>query len=296
MKFNIAYLGPERLFHLRRDFILLLKYALEDAGHDAVISGSNLDANRFNLIIGAYFLDSTKLAQISASRLNYAHINTEVIDKDMLNYNPNKVDFMGAYLPSIRGGRFAWDVIMDNMREHKRYGVNAHFLRWGAHPKMRDIEHRTEKDLDFYFFGTISERRNRLLQLLLSAGLTGGGDSSCPYFLRNDRISRSRVQLNLIQDEKYTHVNSFRICYLADNGCCILSENENDPAGYLKYAEIVDQNTLVEQVRNFIANDRWRARGEKARADFAENDMGDIIERLLEESFCSPASGPDGGQ
>jgi hypothetical protein len=104
------------------------------------------------------------------------------------------------------------------------------------------------------------------------------------------------VQLNLIQDEKYTHVNSFRICYLADNGCCILSENENDPAGYLKYAEIVDQNTLVEQVRNFIANDRWRARGEKARADFAENDMGDIIERLLEESFCSPASGPDGGQ
>lgn len=285
MKFNIAYLGPEWLFHLRRDFILVLKYALQDIGHDVVLSGPSLDAHRFNLVIGAYFLNSANIAQIAASGVQYAHVNTEVIANDMLNFNPDKVDFMGAYLPSIRQGRFGWDVIMDNMGEYARYGVNARFLRWGSHRKMRDIENRQDKDLDFYFFGMLSDRRKRLLQSLRAAGITGVADHSCPYFLRNDRISRARVQLNLIQDEKYTHVNSFRICYLADNSCCILSENEHDPANYLKYTEIVDPKQLVEQVRHYLADNRWRTRGEQAQSDFAEHDMNIVMERLIDESF-----------
>lgn len=287
MKFNIAYTGPEHLFHLRRDFILVLKYALEDLGHDVVLSGTSLDISRFNLIVGAYFLNSASIHQIAASGVAYAHVNTEVIANDMLNHNPDKVDFMGAYLPSMKKGRFVWDVIMDNMTEYARYGANAHFLRWGWHPKMRDIEHRKEKDLDFYFFGMLSDRRKRLLQSLVSAGLSGVADHSCPYFLRNDRISRARIQLNLIQEDKYTHVNSFRICYLANNSCCILSENEHDPANYLQYAEIIDPAKIVEHVRHFLADNRWRERGEKAAADFAKQPMRESMEALMDASFGS---------
>lgn len=256
-----------------------------------MLSGASLDASRFNLVIGAYFLSPPDLAKISLSGVKYAHINTEVIANDLLNHNPGKVDFMGAYLPSIRQGDFAWDVIMDNMGEYDRYGVNAHFLRWGSHPMMREITHRTKKDIDFYFFGMLSERRKRLLQSLLSAGLTGVADHSCPYFLRNDRISRARVQLNLIQDDKYTHVNSFRICYLADNGCCIVSEKEHDPANYLKYAEIVEPSQLIEQLQYFIAENRWRARGELAQETFSEYSMKTIMERLLDHSFRGKAIG-----
>lgn len=287
MKFNIAYTGPEHLFHLRRDFILVLKYALEDLGHDVVLSGTSLDTGRFNLIVGAYFLNSASIHQIAASGVAYAHVNTEVIANDMLNHNPDKVDFMGAYLPSMKKGRFVWDVIMDNMAEYARYGANAHFLRWGWHPKMRDIEHRKEKDLDFYFFGMLSDRRKRLLQSLINAGLSGVADHSCPYFLRNDRISRARVQLNLIQEDKYTHVNSFRICYLANNSCCILSENEHDPANYLQYAEIIDPAKIVEHVRHFLADNRWHERGERAAADFAKQPMRESMEALMDASFGS---------
>ena len=129
MKFNISYMGPEWLFHLRRDFILVLKYALEDLGHDVVLSGQSLDRQRFNLVIGAYFLPSNAIASIAASGIQYAHVNTEVVSNDMLNFNPDKVDFLGAYLPSMRNGAFVWDVIMDNMAEYARYGVNAQFLR-----------------------------------------------------------------------------------------------------------------------------------------------------------------------
>jgi hypothetical protein len=107
--------------------------------------------------------------------------------------------------------------------------------------------------------------------------------------VRNDRISRARVQLNLIQEDKYSHVNSFRICYLAENACCILSEKEKDPADYLKYAVIIDPARLVEEVRDYLDDNRWKIRGEKARADFAEYRMKDVMAELLDRSFAGSA-------
>lgn len=287
MKFNIAYMGPEWLFHLRRDFILVLKYSLEDLGHDIVLSGAALDGSRFNLLIGAYALKPELIAQIAKSGAAFAHINTEIIGNDMLNRNPDKADFLGDYLPSMEAGSFVWDVVLDNVPEYESYGVNARFLRWGSHAKMADIQHRQEKDLDYYFFGMLSERRKSLLQSLKAAGLRGTADHSCPYFLRNDRISRAKVQLNLIQDDKYTHVNSFRICYLADNACCILTEKEHDPANYLKYADVVPVSGLADAVRDYTASGRWKARGDQAKADFAEHPMNLIMEELLDQSFVS---------
>lgn len=290
MKFNIAYFGPESLFHLRRDFILALRYGLSDLGHDVVLSGLQVDSSRFNLIIGAYFLPSAELRRIEGAGIDFAHVNTEVIAQDMLNFNPEKVDFLGAYLPSLRAGRFVWDVILDNLPEYRRYGVNAHFLRWGWHPRLEEIEHRAEKDLDFYFFGLLSPRRKEVLKDLAQRGFVGSADHICPYFLRNDRISRSRVSLNIVQEDRYTHVNSFRICYLANNRCAILSEAESDPAGYLELAEVVHgRERMADALAGLLADGRWKARGEAAYERFRERPMAACMEELLDASFPGAA-------
>ena len=42
---------------------------------------------------------ASSLQAIARSGYRYININTEIIDQDMLNYNPQKVDFLGAYLP-----------------------------------------------------------------------------------------------------------------------------------------------------------------------------------------------------
>ncbi len=284
MNFNICYMGPEWLFHLRRDFILCLKYALEDLGHTANLSPAALDRNGINLVIGAYFLSKDNLQAIARSGYRYINVNTEVIDQDMLNYNPQKVDFLGAYLPFMEDALARWDVILDNIPQYEKYESPAHFLRWGYHPKLRDIEHRPDKDLDFYFFGMLSQRRKTILDSLVRAGFRGAADHSCPYFLRNDRIARAKVQLNLIQEDQYTHVNSFRICYLANNSCHILSENETDPAKYLDYAEIVTPTNLVDKLQAALLNDRWRERGHAAAAAFEEQKMTDLMASLLDTS------------
>jgi hypothetical protein len=290
MRFNIAYLGPESFFHLRRDFIFSLKYSLEDLGHKVMLSGLKLENNCVNLIIGAYFLPKDQIRRITNSGLHYINVNTEVISKDMLNFDPEKVDFKGEYLPLIRNGICAWDVIADNLDEYDRYDIRSKFLRWGYHPALRDIRHNDEKDLDFYFFGVISPRRDAIIKSLQAAGFQGLADHSCPYFLRNDRIARSKVQLNLVQDIKYSHVNSFRICYLANNDCHILSEVENDPAGYLKYTEIVNKKNIADMLGQAIVNDKWRDFGKKSSAEFEKITMKSIMAQLLEETFLEDKS------
>jgi hypothetical protein len=291
LKFNIADRGPESLFHLRRDFLLAAQYGLRDLGHDVALSGRYVDPTRFNLLVGAYFLPPAELRRIDASGIPFAHVNTEVVAQDMLNFNPTKVDFPGSYLPSLRAGRFVWDVILDNLAEHRRYGLDAHFMRWGWHPKLEDIEHRAEKDLDFYFFGMMSNRRKQIIQSVRQKGFRGASDHSCPYFLRNDRIARARVNLNIVQEDKYTHVNSFRICYLANNRCAIVSEAESDPAGYLELAEVVHgKEKIADAVAALIADGRWKARGEAAYERFRERPMKRCMEELLEASFAGASA------
>jgi hypothetical protein len=284
MKFGISYFGPEALFHLRRDFMLSMKYGLEDLGHDVVLNGLSLESDRFNFVVGAYFLPAAEIAKIAKTGVRHAHVNTEVIAQDMLNFNPEKVDFMGAYLPAMQAGAFVWDVILDNIAEHKRYGNKAHFFRWGWDAKLEDIQHRQEKDLDFYFFGMMSNRRKQITQSIRQKGFRGAADHSCPYFLRNDRIARAKVQLNIVQEEKYTHVNSFRVCYLANNRCAIVSEHEQDPAGYLEMTRLATAQEMPDVVADLVANDKWRALGEQAYALMRKQPMKTILEELLDTS------------
>ena len=286
MRFNIAFFGPEPIFHLRRDFLLAMKYGLESQGHDVTLSGLLLDTSRFNLVVGAYFLPVADIKRIEQSGVEFAHVNTEVIAGDLLNFNPQKTDFLGVYLPSMRAGKFVWDVILDNLAEHRLYGNNAHFLRWGWDPRLEDIEHRAEKDLDFYLFGLMSERRQRIVQGLFQRKFTGMADHTCPYFVRNDRIARAKVNLNVVQEDKYTHVNSFRICYLANNRCAILSEAESDPADYLSVAKVVhSKEEIADALSELLAGDRWKALGEAGYEKFRATPMKRCMEELLEASF-----------
>lgn len=290
MDFNIAFLGPEYLYHLRRDLILPIKYGLEDLGHRVSIGGGRLDSQRLNLVIGAHFQSTPKILSLANSGLRLAYINTEIIANDMLNYNPDKVDFLGAYLPTIQAGQFIWEVTIDNMAEHERYGNNAHYLRWGWHPKIEELPQEADKDIDFYFFGMLSARRREILDTLTKHGFRGRADHSCPYFQRNDFISRSKIQLNIIQEDVYSHVNSFRICYLANNRCAIVSEQENDPAGYLDAVKMTTKSEISDVMDEIINGGKWKSLGEAIYEDLrSKPSMKTNLEMLLDKSLASPS-------
>jgi hypothetical protein len=287
VRFCLSYFGPEALYHLRRDFFLLIKHSLEDIGHDVDFSWMTLDPKRFNLIVGAYFLPPQEIKKITQSNLRFAHINTEVIAKDTLNFQPNKTD-LNAYMSSLAAGQFVWDVNYDNLGEYAQRNMKAHFMRWGWHPKLEEIVHREQKDLDYYFFGMMSERRQSIVRSLSKRGFVGGADHSCPTFLRNDRIARARVNLNLVQLDQYTHVNSFRICYLANNRGAILSEIEGDPVNYLSVARVVrNKDEIADALAELIAGNKWKELGDSGYETLRTKPMTGIMKELLEASFST---------
>jgi hypothetical protein len=288
VKLHVCFFGPEAVLHLRRDFLLALKLGLETLGHDVSISGARLDPSRLNLVVGAYFLRTRQIHALAALGRRVAHVNTEIIANDMLNHQPDKVDFHGAFLPALQSAAFVWDLVADNLREHERHGTRAAFLRWGWHPGMEEIVHRREKELDWYFFGSLTPRRREVVAALEAAGLAGHADHSCPYFVRNDAIARARVQLNVIQDDRYSHVNVFRIAYLANNRAAIVSERETDPVGYLDAVRIADRSELPAVVAELARGGGWRELGEAIHADFrAKPSLAEGLERALDLSLAA---------
>jgi len=295
VQFNICYFGPERIVNLRRDFVLSMKYGLEDLGHDVFLAHNTIEPHAFNLVVSAYFLDRPQMEQLARSGARFAVVNTEVIKNDLLNHNPEKTDFMGGYLPLMKAGAFALDVIWENLAEvESRYGFAPKFLRWGYHEKLEDIAHKPNKDLDFYFFGTMSQRRHAVVTALANKGFRGAVDNSCPYFIRNDRIARSKIQLNIVQKAIYTHVNSFRICYLANNRCAILSEKEEDGANYLDLARVASEEEFADVFAEMISSGSWQALAEESYAKFRQTTMKSCMEKALDEGFAQGAKAATG--
>jgi len=286
MKFNISYFGPEDIFNARRDLILSLKYSLEENGHEAILSGKTIDPKRFNLILGAYFMTPEQVVTVINSKYKFAIINTEIIANGLLNYNPKKVDFKGVYLPFMKAGAFVWDLVPENLEKHKFYKTNGYLIKFGFLEKLHEIEHSQHKEFDYYFFGMISTRRLKLIQSLQKLGFKGVVDGMCPYFLRNDHIALSKVQLNLVQKNVYTHLNSLRVSYLANNRCAIVSDCITSKDNYLEDLMITTgTDELATILAELISGDRYQDIANESFEAYRKRPMKLHMEKLLDLSF-----------
>jgi len=288
MKINISYMGNLFFAHLRRDLMLLLKYALEDLGHQVSLSRCSIEAgNWLNIVIGGYFLKPKELSYITSEKFDIVHLNTEIIKDDLLNFNPEKVDFLGTYLPMLKKSRGVLEMVIDNMPEHTRYGTNATFLRWAYHPKLKELKLTSAKNrsYDYYCFGMMSDRRLSLVEKLKDAGFYGLTHEANPFWERNSIIERTKINLNLIQEDFYSHVNAFRIGYLANNGCTVLSEKEHDPANYLEKIPLTNANDLVENFARLIDNNRYLEKEKEIYYHYRKIHMTEIMEQALDQIF-----------
>lgn len=291
MKINIVYTGNIITANERRDFMLMLKYALEANGHDVILSFCTFDERSLNIIIGGHNVAYSLLEDMLQHKLSYAVINTESITGDCLNYKPAKGagDFHGTFIPLLQNAKFVWDVIPQNLEQYAQYGLNAQFLRWGYVPELKEIKHDKPKDLDYYYFGTMSDYSQQTIDALNKAGFKGIVHTGVPYFVRNTYIERAKVCLNLIKDPRFRHVNNFRICYLANNGVCTLAQlgsNTDDKAEYFKYTWPVTAQGLAEELAILTGLGKaYQAHGAIFKECFKMITAKDILGELLEKSL-----------
>lgn len=238
-------------------------YGLKELGLEVRHSINEINSSALNIIINGHSIpfDENFLKSIPKDSI---FINTEQLDSFI---GKNKEiyceEFQELYtrwhkMIVYLGQHFTiWDYSQRNIEHLKNIGVhNVKYLRLGFQKELKRIINKTQKDYDVLFYGTLNERRQKILDELRkrkvnAINIIAFGQS------RDDFISRSKIVLNI----HYFNAEIFeniRLNYLMNNAVAILSElnptTSIDPI-YKNAICGVEYDKLVETCIELLGND-----------------------------------------
>lgn len=212
-KYRICLIMPPGYIHSScfEEIALLLKSCLNSVGVDCDMKVNELDKNRINVILGYHLLkfDETLLG------CRYIPYQLEQLEAKE-----------GWYSENIRrlleNAYEVWDYSEKNIGLLNRLNIRAKHLPIGYHESLELIDHKSEKDIDILFYGSMGERRKRITDKLSDIArvkvLFGVYGKERDAF-----ISSSKIILNI----HYYPTEIFeapRISYLLNNSCFVVSE------------------------------------------------------------------------
>ena len=272
MKFNVCIIDPPgyRFTHFLYDLSKLLAYGLEDVGGDCTLTRNRLESGRTNVVMGAHNI--THADQVDAivdAGLPYVFVSTEVVVGKTVNRVEAPEYFENVFMPLLRNAAAVWDA-GDSLPALKQLGIDAHDLRFGFHPRLHEIRHKAERDLDFCFFGSLTERRKAIVEQLRDLGYRIRWMFDDDAIFRNDMLARSELVLTLRQSDTMVQLPQGRLLYLVNNRCVVVGESGTGQAP-------------VEDLFLWTANDDVieLCRETRARNDLRE--LADVFHQRLEK-------------
>ena len=250
-----------------------IHYALLNLGFDSILTDNLFSFDRTNIIIGGHLLDKILNINIPNDSIIY---NFEQIDKD-------SAWLTASYIELLKNNE-VWDYSIENINNLNKLGViNVIHMPVGHVKQMERIEKSIHQDIDILFYGSINERRKKILDQLRSAGLNivtlfgvYGND-------RDALISRAKIVLNIhFYESKIFEI--VRISYLLSNGICVVSENGNDKSEKQFNESIILTNydDLVSTCLKLLNEPNERAKISKNGQEFFQSlRQEDFINNLL---------------
>jgi len=214
MKFNICIIQPQGYIHSLAFFELaeLIVYSLRDLNHDAILQFNKIDNDRKNILIGFHLLDIKYVSQLPK---NSILINVE----QFLGGTPWNENIL-HWIQSFE----IWDYSTQNIEFFKAQGIeNIKYLELGYQSELSRIEIKAVQDIDVLFYGSINDRRAKVLDALKSSGLNVHTIFGIYGKDRDDLIARSKLVLNLhYYDSEIFEV--VRVFYLLSNSIPVVGE------------------------------------------------------------------------
>ncbi len=247
--------SPHGYVHSRafEDVALGLHYAFAELGGDAplVTEPSNW-RGRIPIVFGANLLP--------AEAVNWLPRGTILVNLEQVSQDSSWIN--GNYVSLLRQFR-----VLDYSERNRRGLVNlgihhAGLLSVGYHEKLTRIRHAANKDIDVLFYGSVNERRHRLLLGLQSAGL-----NVVPLFgvygaERDAAIARAKVVINIHHFDAQVF-EIVRVSFLLANRVCVLTEgNAADPdiAPYAAGMAVSSYDALIDRCLALVADATERER------------------------------------
>ena len=269
--FNIFVPSPPGWTHgpLFMEIAELLQLSLQSLGHAAKVMVNTFDADMTNIVLGHHMFDDPYYLK-QAPCIVYQLEQLPAADESLRE----------KWLAALKQAPAVWDYSVENIAALCAGGVNnVRHVAFGFHPALRRITHATDKDIDVLFYGAVSPRRKRLLDVLgtrcKAVVMTG-------YYgrQRDELIARAKVVLNMHQDEAMI-LEQPRVSYLLNNECFVVSEESRDTP----YAGLVSvpYDRLIDTCLHYIERPEERQRlASQAAASFRQMEMRRIVESALQ--------------
>ena len=279
MKFAVAIVSPPGYPHSAAfdEVALTLQQGLMRLGHDAVTtrlstSGTHA-ADRQHIVLGAHLAPRAQLALPPGSIL----------------YNLEQIDAASAWLTPALLDLYRrhpiWDYSAGNADRLAARGVpRPQVVPLGYVPALQRLPAAAgPQDIDVLFYGSLNDRRRRVLDGLRQAGARVEALFGVYGAARDAVIARAKIVINIhFYEAKVFEV--VRVSYLLANRKVVVSErgaNRAEEAGYESAVAFADYDQLVPTCLDLLADPAARAR--RAEAGF------EVFSALPEERFLAPA-------
>ncbi len=212
-KYRVCLIMPEGNPHAAcfREIGLLLISALKSNGIDCDFTVNTPAPERINIILGYHLLTFHE----DLKNLRYIPYQLEQLHSQEFPFTPN-MELI------LRHATEVWDYSEKNITFLTERGIPAKHLVPGFHPNLQLVPQDVRRGTDILFYGSIGERRNKILSELSS--LLKVKTLFGVYGEKRDKwICRSNIILN-VHHYSQQIFEAVRISYLLNNACFVVSE------------------------------------------------------------------------
>jgi hypothetical protein len=257
--YNIVLVKPPGYVHAEAfsEIAETLKGGLDDLGVPAEISVNEIKSHSQNVILGANLLRERDATQLPG---------------DVILYNFEQLGTDSAWNTAAQRALFSrfrvWDYSPRNVAflRNTLPEADTQLVPLGFAHQLARIGKPAEQDIDVLFYGSLNERRNRILNTLKAAGLNVVHLFGIYGAERDSYVARAKVLLNM----HYYDAQIFeiaRVSYLLTNRKAVVSEfnegTEIEPA-LRTGMRLVSYEGLVQACIDLVRDDGSRTELEKA--------------------------------
>jgi hypothetical protein len=288
------------------DTVMFLKNALQDCGYTACIS-HKLMPGYVNILL-EHFVDTNALHSLMAARragARYILIGTEPIINGTFNggiesqhwhYSNSKYWKLRFeyFLIAASLADAVW-VLAESMVPGYNECLQSQSVRFLPHGYVSDfatVRQRPEaqRDIDFFFSGTLTEYRQRIVDSLAQHHTVVRHSSSTPEYLRQDHMSRAKVCLSLRLSPNNEIPSVSRMHFHLQNRSFLLHESYALPSPLDAFVTSVPSKEIVEWARAALELTNRREIAESGHALFKSTlPMSRLLPPLMDEALSAMA-------
>ncbi|HEY2979531.1 MAG TPA: hypothetical protein VGJ35_16330 [Burkholderiaceae bacterium] len=290
------------------DTVLLLKHALHDCGHQAAIS-HRIEPGQINIVL-EHFVDEPSLRALlegHAAGARYVLIGTEPInggtfngdidanDRHYSNHVYWKLRF-DAFKIAASHAQAIWVLAEPMVHAYAELfpRVPVRYLPHGYVNDFATVRQRPEceRDIDFYFSGSLTQHRKRILATLARDHVVICNSQATPEYLRQDQLSRSKVCLSLRLSPANRIASVSRMHFHLQNRSFLLHEASDLPSPLDPFVLSASPDDVIVWAEAALQLTNRRAIADDAHERFkAALPMATLLPPLLEELLPRTACG-----